>query len=118
MELEPPWTLGPESRIDPPTVCTLGASLSTQFGEHRTLQPRRGDRVLERVRNLCFVSSHESFPLLPMKRKLQQLNQHCSVPSSVCRLPLFQKTSPDLKSIRWINQFRDHLECSIFCVHR
>ena len=81
-------------------------------------------RVLKRVRTLCLVLSHKSFPLLQgltsvsHKRKLHQLHQHRSVPSSVCRLPLFQKTSTDFESIRWIAQFRDHLKCSIFRVHR
>ena len=32
----------------------------------------------------------------------------------MCRLPFFQKTPPDFESIRWIAQFRDHLECSSF----
>ena len=52
------------------------------------------------------------------ERKLQQLQQHRSVPSFVCRLPLFKETSSDFESIRWIAQLRDDLECSIFRVHR
>ena len=81
------------------------------------------DRVLERVRTLRFVLSHKSFPFLQgptsvFRERLQQLHQHGSVPSSVRWLPLFQKTSTDRKSIRWIAQHRDHLECSILCMHR
>ena len=59
------------------------------------------------------------FPLLQnltsvsCNRKLQ-LHQHRSVPSSVCPLPIFLKTSPHFESIHWIAQFRDHLTCSIF----
>ena len=76
------------------------------------------------VSELCLILPHKSFPLLQdltsvsHKRKLQQLHQHRSVPSSVCRLPFFQEASPDFDSIRWIAQFREHLECSIFRVHR
>ena len=48
---------------------------------------------------------------------MQQLHQHRSISTSVHRLPLFQKSSPDLESIHWIAQSRDHLDCSIFRVH-
>ena len=69
------------------------------------------DRVLKRVGTLCLTLSHKSFPLLQgltsvsHKRKLQQLHQHRSVPSAVCWLPFFQKTSPNFESIRWIACF-------------
>ena len=51
------------------------------------------------------------------ERTLQQLHQHRSISTSVHRLPHFQKSSPDLESIHWIAQSRDHLICSIFRVH-
>ena len=51
------------------------------------------------------------------ERSLLRLHQHRSMSTSVRRLPLFQKWSRDFESIRWIAQFRDHLECTIFRVH-
>ena len=80
------------------------------------------DCVLERVQILRFAPPHRKLPLLQgltsvfRERTLQQLHQHRSTSTSVHRLPLFQKSSPDLESIRWIAQSRDHLDCSIFRV--
>ena len=48
---------------------------------------------------------------------LQQSHQHRSISTSIQRLPLFQKSSPDLESIHWIAHSHDHLDCSIFRVH-
>ena len=81
------------------------------------------DCVLERVQILRLVLSYRTFTLLQgltsafRERTLQQLHQHRSISTSVHRLPLFQKSSPDLESIHWIAQSRDHLDCSIFRVH-
>ena len=79
--------------------------------------------VPERVHVLGLVLPYRTFALLQgltsafRERALQQLHQHRTISTSVHRLPHFQKSSPDLESIHWVAQSRDHLDCSIFRVH-
>ena len=72
--------------------------------EHRCF-----DCVPERVQILRLVLPYRTLPLLQgltsvfRERTLQQLHQHRSISTSVHRLPLFQKSSPDLESTGSLN---------------
>ena len=66
------------------------------------------DCVPERVQILRLVLPYRTFPLLQgltsasRERTLQQLHHCRSISTSVHRLPLFHKSSPELESIHWI----------------